>query len=129
MNHSVVVAALSLAGLLRVASGQCQPVYGTTGGIPGVGNGYAGPSIVGNLVITGSFITIGPAVTRGVATLERCCPCRADYNLDGGVDGMDLEAFFVEFVDGLPAADVNCDGGTDGPDIESFITSWQRREC
>ena len=83
----------------------------------------------GNLLITGSFITIGPAVTRGVATLERCCPCRADYNLDGGVDGSDLEAFFLEFVDGLPGADVNCDGGTDGPDIESFITSWQRGEC
>jgi hypothetical protein len=83
----------------------------------------------GDLVITGSFITIGPTTARGIATLGQCCPCKADYNVDGGVDGSDLEAFFLDFAAGSAEADVNCDGGTDGPDIESFITAWQRGAC
>jgi hypothetical protein len=81
------------------------------------------------LVITGSFISIGPNITRGIAVLEHCCPCPSDYNHDGGVDGMDLESFFVDFAQGLDIADVNCDGGVDGPDVEAFISAWQRGEC
>lgn len=55
--------------------------------------------------------------------------CAADYNQDGGVDGADVEAFFVDWQDGLTPADVNRDGGVDGADIESFFRLWSTGGC
>lgn len=60
------------------------------------------------------------------------CPppaCGADYNVDGGVDGADLEAFFLEWADSVGCADVNQDGGVDGGDVEAFIIAWERGGC
>jgi hypothetical protein len=51
--------------------------------------------------------------------------CAADYNQDGGVDGADVEAFFIDWQDGLFDADVNQDGGVDGADVEAFFLDWQ----
>jgi hypothetical protein len=51
--------------------------------------------------------------------------CLADFNADGGVDGMDVASFFDAWGSGQDRADVNVDGGVDGNDIESFFVRWQ----
>lgn len=56
-------------------------------------------------------------------------PCYADFNQDGGVDGADIEAFFLAWEAGDPAADVNENGGVDGMDVETFFLSWQEGGC
>ncbi len=65
---------------------------------------------------------------RGVWTLDTT-PCPADFNLDGGVDGADVEAFFVIWEASGVAADVNFDGGVDGADVEYFFRRWQDGGC
>lgn len=50
--------------------------------------------------------------------------CDADFNGDGGVDGTDVESFFLAFLDAAPECDVNVDGGVDGSDVEAFIRAW-----
>lgn len=55
--------------------------------------------------------------------------CYADFNRDGGVDGGDIEAFFISWEAGDPAADVNADGGVDGADIETFFGAWAAGGC
>ncbi|MCX5690617.1 MAG: hypothetical protein NTV94_12700 [Planctomycetota bacterium] len=49
----------------------------------------------------------------------------ADFNVDGGVDGSDIEAFFIAWESGEPQADFNMDGGVDGGDIEAFFIAWE----
>ncbi|MBX3409916.1 MAG: PQQ-dependent sugar dehydrogenase [Phycisphaeraceae bacterium] len=56
-------------------------------------------------------------------------PCIADFNQDGGVDGQDVEAFFVLWELGESGADVNQDGGVDGNDVETFFIAWESGEC
>jgi hypothetical protein len=56
-------------------------------------------------------------------------PCPADFNQDGGVDGSDVESFFLAWESGDPVADVNLDGGVDGSDIETFFVAWQNGGC
>jgi hypothetical protein len=56
-------------------------------------------------------------------------PCPADFNRDGGVDGADIEAFFMAWQAADPDADVNQDGGVDGSDVEVFFVSWQNGGC
>ncbi len=56
-------------------------------------------------------------------TLGNCCP--ADFNLDGGVDGGDVEAFFLAWEAADPSGDMNADGGVDGADIEFFFLRWE----
>ena len=58
-----------------------------------------------------------------------CSPCAADFNQDGGVDGVDIESFFLSWQIGEPCGDVNLDGGVDGGDVESFILLWQVGGC
>ena len=55
--------------------------------------------------------------------------CPADFNLDGGVDGSDIEAFFSAWEAGDTCADTNLDGGVDGGDIETFFTAWENGGC
>jgi hypothetical protein len=64
-----------------------------------------------------------PVVDRGA--FERVTPCRGDFNQDGGVDGADIEAFFLAWETGGVAGDVNEDGGVDGSDIEAFFVLWE----
>jgi hypothetical protein len=52
-------------------------------------------------------------------------PCIADFNEDGGVDGADVEAFFVVWSQGEAGADLNQDGGVDGADVETFFIRWE----
>ena len=55
--------------------------------------------------------------------------CAADFNQDGGVDALDIQAFFAAWEGADPSADVNRDGGVDGPDVESFILVWEAGGC
>ena len=55
--------------------------------------------------------------------------CIADFNSDGGVDGADVESFFVSWQDGEDDADVNADGGVDGSDVETFFVAWESGGC
>lgn len=59
----------------------------------------------------------------------RCPFCPADFNDDGGVDGADIEAFFLTWEAGESCADVNEDGGVDGGDIEEFFFRWENVIC
>jgi uncharacterized membrane protein len=56
-------------------------------------------------------------------------PCFADFNNDGGVDGRDVEDFFLAWESGDIDGDINQDGGTDGGDIERFFTDWESGGC
>ena len=53
-------------------------------------------------------------------------PCLADVNVDGGVDGGDIEAFFLLWSQGSPSVDFNVDGGVDGMDVEAFFGLWEQ---
>jgi hypothetical protein len=65
-----------------------------------------------------------------VATGETSAPpCFADYNLDGGIDGADVDAFFIDWSAGSSAADVNQDGGVDGSDVDLFFIQWSAGGC
>ena len=55
--------------------------------------------------------------------------CPADFNQDGGVDGGDIDAFFVAWEGGDSAADVNQDGGVDGNDVDTFFVAWENGGC
>ena len=55
--------------------------------------------------------------------------CPADFNQDGGVDGGDVDAFFVAWEGGDSAADVNQDGGVDGGDVDVFFVAWENGGC
>jgi len=63
-----------------------------------------------------------------IATIPSPCTA-ADFNQDGGVDGSDVEAFFMAWEAGTPLADVNIDGGVDGGDVETFFVAWQAGGC
>lgn len=65
----------------------------------------------------------------GTLTVCACLGCSADFNEDGGIDGSDIQAFFVAWEAGLCDADVNADGGVDGADAESFFGVWQAGGC
>jgi hypothetical protein len=56
-------------------------------------------------------------------------PCFADFNQDGGIDGADVDAFFVAWTQGLNEADVNIDGGVDGSDVDRFFEVWSAGGC
>ena len=72
---------------------------------------------------------LGATSARGMMFLRPAYRCIADYNADGGVDGADIESFFLDWEQGVSAADVNEDGGVDGPDIEAFFVAWQAGGC
>lgn len=55
--------------------------------------------------------------------------CPADFNMDGGVDGTDVDAFFWSWEAGEADADVNADGGVDGGDVDRFFVLWEGGGC
>lgn len=61
---------------------------------------------------------------RGVPTF-----CPADYDGNGGVDGGDLAAFFVDFEAGEGRADVDRNGGVDGGDLAAFFVAFEAGGC
>jgi len=60
---------------------------------------------------------------------DQCPACAADYDQNGGVDGGDLGAFFVDFEQGLPCADVDLNGGVDGGDLGAFFVLFEAGGC
>lgn len=60
------------------------------------------------------------------------CPAEcdfADFNRDGGIDGADIDDFFIAWESGDTGADVNLDGGVDGSDVETFFRVWSAGGC
>ena len=51
--------------------------------------------------------------------------CYSDVNGDGGVDGADVETFFLAWEAADPLGDFNVDGGVDGGDVEAFFLAWE----
>ena len=51
--------------------------------------------------------------------------CQGDFNCDGGVDGLDVDAFFTQWENGSQTADLNADGGVDGGDVSAFFERWE----
>ncbi|MBX3409703.1 MAG: hypothetical protein KF859_07430 [Phycisphaeraceae bacterium] len=107
---------------------QVRDVPATTTTTPGYDLGDDG-AIYAQLVIS----DIGQTPTRNA--IVRFCPgctetpCVADFNQDGGVDGADVEAFFIAWEAGDGSADVNQDGGIDGSDVEFFFIQWEAGGC
>jgi hypothetical protein len=60
---------------------------------------------------------------------EGCPGCAADFNQDGGIDGVDVGAFFAFWETGEPCGDVNQDGGIDGADVDYFFAVWENGGC
>jgi len=54
-------------------------------------------------------------------------PCIADWNVDGGIDGSDIESFIIDWQNGT--ADANQDGGVDGADVQAFFLVWEAGGC
>ncbi|MBL8999623.1 MAG: hypothetical protein JNK25_00640 [Phycisphaerae bacterium] len=77
----------------------------------------------------GAFTTCADGNGNGTADICENARCVADYNSDGGVDGGDVEAFFIDWESGDSAADVNEDGGVDGGDVEFFYLAWESGSC
>ncbi len=50
--------------------------------------------------------------------------CLADANIDGGVDGQDVEFFFIAWQGSEIASDLNIDGVIDGQDVDVFFLLW-----
>lgn len=64
-----------------------------------------------------------------VMSFEVAGSCIADYNQDGGIDGSDVEAFFISWAMAEAQADTNEDGGVDGADVETFFDAWASGSC
>lgn len=76
--------------------------------------------IVTSIAGCGSVTSNAAALTVGG---PECCP--GDFNLDGGIDGADVGAFFEQWEAGDSSADVNADGGIDGADVSTFFEHWE----
>ena len=50
--------------------------------------------------------------------------CIGDFNQDGGIDGSDVEAFFIAWEAGDASSDVDQDGGITGSDVQLFFERW-----
>ena len=68
-------------------------------------------------------------IRDGAPGTPACPPCAADFNMDGGVDGADIESFFSAWESGGGCGDTNLDGGVDGGDIEAFFSVWEAGGC
>lgn len=98
---------------------------GATYSISGtIGQPDAGPTMTGSTyAVTGGFwVGVG-------AGASNCAPCAADYDLNGGVDGGDLAAFFADFEAGESCADVDLNGGVDGGDLAYFFAVFEAGGC
>ncbi len=78
-------------------------------------------------------VVTNPCGMRGSDAAElmtcACLECPADFNLDGGIDGADVSAFFGRWEAGQCDADVNADGGVDGNDVSVFFAAWEAGGC
>lgn len=82
----------------------------------------------GNVVLVGAyrdgtdpFNQPGAAYVFG---LNGCSYCPADFNIDGGVNSLDVLAFLTAYVAGEPTADFNGDGTVNTLDVLAFLGAW-----
>ena len=87
------------------------------------------PSVAGSWYMLRTGIAFDASLTLDISCTPDAVPCAADFNQDGGVDGSDVDAFFVAWESGDAGADVNLDGGVDGGDIEAFFAVWEAGGC
>jgi hypothetical protein len=80
-------------------------------------------------VVAGNLRRSNPTRFLGFIAYTNYRPCFADFNNDGGVDGRDVEDFFLAWESGDLDGDVNQDGGTDGGDVERFFIDWEAGGC
>lgn len=141
--------ALYVAGQFTTVNGQPVPritrwrngVWEPVGG--GIANGVVkameafdedgdGPKPAG-LYVVGTFTTAGGVPSVGIARWgmegSACPSCPADFDMNGGVDGGDLAAFFTDFEAGAACADVDLNGGIDGGDLAAFFFSFEQGGC
>jgi hypothetical protein len=120
----------------RPASGDGLPLAGQNGDLA-AGVYYIG---IGTYEVTslasgsrwhlrGTNTATTTTALRFVTGAPTCPPCAADFNLDGGVDGGDIETFFTAWEAGDTCGDTNLDGGVDGGDIEAFFSVWEAGGC
>jgi GH15 family glucan-1,4-alpha-glucosidase len=111
---------LNLETYLRASNAGCLTVLVNSAPVPFTFDENTGRVRV-TTQITPSF--------GAVDVIEAFSTPTADYNLDGGVDGSDVDAFFADWVQGAGAADFNLDGGVDGSDVDSFFAAWVNGGC
>ena len=107
--------------------------FSTVGGVADAVNNteqvhIAAPATgVWSVRVEAAAVNQGPQGFALVATgaVAEAPDCIGDFNQDGGVDGQDVEAFFLAWGDGLNEADLNQDGGVDGQDVETFFLAWE----
>ncbi len=92
----------------------------------GTAGGWARGDADGDGQITEADVQIIADASAGLGCI---CPCKADYNRDGGVDGGDVASFFQDWESSLGCADVNEDGGIDGGDVQAFFLAWEVSDC
>lgn len=80
-----------------------------------------------SVVLTNENFTNGFRVVQAVASV--CAACAADFDMNGGVEGGDVAAFFVEFEMGGACADVDQNGGVDGGDVAAFFAVYEAGGC
>jgi len=98
--------------------------------IPGIGLEVAGGGVFGfgQLDKVHAFQVL--FFTFDVAGPTPPCPvCIGDFNNDGGIDGSDVNTFFVAWEAGDECGDVNADGGIDGTDVAFFFERWENGAC
>ncbi len=86
-------------------------------------------SVAGNWYVLRTGIGFDASLTLDLSCTPDAVPCAADFNQDGGVDGSDVDAFFIAWEAGESNADVNLDGGVDGGDVEAFFALWEAGGC
>ncbi|MBS0197651.1 MAG: hypothetical protein JSR77_12930 [Planctomycetes bacterium] len=78
-------------------------------------------------------VAAGPCgeAASNVSTISvcSCLECPADFNQDGGIDGVDVNDFFASWESGACDSDVNADGGVDGDDVTAFFGAWEAGGC
>ncbi len=79
--------------------------------------------------VTSNVTFINNAGTSFIVNPPPPPPCFADYNMDGGIDGADVDAFYADWEAGNLDADVNQDGGVDGADVDTFFAAWEAGGC
>jgi len=85
---------------------------------------YFDPSYGGWTSISFDYWTLADGYTLPDGSL-----CPADFNQDGGIDGADVDAFFIAWENGDASSDVNQDGGIDGADVDTFFAAWENGGC
>ena len=87
---------------------------------PGFGHGFLGDEVNAR---------VAAWIADQLLNVETCPECAADFDFNGGVDGGDLAAFFIEFEAGGRCADIDRNGGVDGGDLGFFFTLFEAGGC